>query len=307
MEDPIFNESSIDVFFNTSLKHLNDKHNKIRESIIAGMINNKVPDKFYMIKEWLDIKTSLFCYLEELNNYKSYSEIKCKIKGGRCNKYDFVISFYDDKKASIDYMVEFKYNACNLHQVPQFVSPVKPSQYLNNNYEEFYFDNYLPKLINPFNFKMPNKNEYLKEIHSIKPKCVENFQELYYNGYKECSDNSKKFYQLSKRLSKESIEKFIIDTDLKIKELSSYLYNSQERKVYMLYSNNKFTLEKIDINNYIIDKVIKNPKRSRYECISKNGEKINVLLRWKNGNGIAFPAFQIKSLKQNKTRRKALK
>jgi len=31
-----------------------------------------------------------------------------------------------------------------------------------------------------------------------------------------------------------------------------------------------------------------------YVATSKSGNKIKILLRWKNGNGIAFPAFQIK-------------
>jgi hypothetical protein len=31
-----------------------------------------------------------------------------------------------------------------------------------------------------------------------------------------------------------------------------------------------------------------------YVATSESGSKIKILLRWKNGNGIAFPAFQIK-------------
>ena len=60
----------------------------------------------------------------------------------------------------------------------------------------------------------------------------------------------------------------------------------------MLYYNNKFILQQINIDNYIIDKVVK-IDHSSYRCISKNGKEIKILLRWKNGNGIAFPAFQI--------------
>lgn len=61
----------------------------------------------------------------------------------------------------------------------------------------------------------------------------------------------------------------------------------------MLYSGKSFILQKDNIDDYRIDKVHKNANKYRYECISKSGKTINILLRWKNGNGIAFPAFQI--------------
>jgi hypothetical protein len=61
----------------------------------------------------------------------------------------------------------------------------------------------------------------------------------------------------------------------------------------MTASQEKCILQQINIDDYTIDIVVKNSNKYRYECISKNGKKINILLRWKNGNGIAFPAFQI--------------
>ena len=61
----------------------------------------------------------------------------------------------------------------------------------------------------------------------------------------------------------------------------------------MLYSNKKFIVQKPNMDDYQILSVTKNPTKFRFDCISKSGVKLNVLLRWKNGNGIAFPAFQI--------------
>ena len=60
----------------------------------------------------------------------------------------------------------------------------------------------------------------------------------------------------------------------------------------MLY-NNSLIKQTINIDDYTLISVIKQPDKYRYECTSKSGKKIKVLLRWKNGNGIAFPAFQI--------------
>ena len=61
----------------------------------------------------------------------------------------------------------------------------------------------------------------------------------------------------------------------------------------MLYKNNKFYLENINTDNCEIIKYIKKPNKSLYIARTKTNNNINILLRWKNGNGIAYPAFQI--------------
>ncbi len=102
-----------------------------------------------------------------------------------------------------------------------------------------------------------------------------------------------KFYELAKTISHESIINFIESNELKIDALSDYLLTSQNNKIYMLYSEKKFIIQRPNMDDYQIVSVTKTPHKNRYECISKTGAKLNVLLRWKNGNGIAFPAFQI--------------
>lgn len=196
--------------------------------------------------------------------------------------------------------MEFKFNASCIEEAPQFVSPIKPSQYLDNAYEQFYYSKYLSILADHYQFPMPEEDEYLKQIHSNAPKCMKAFQDLYYSGCEASSKFTNKFediefYNLAKKLSKLSIISFIDNTELNIEMLSNYLYNTQKDKIYMFYSclSKKFILPKIDINDYNIVSVIKNAQKFRYECITKTGKKINILLRWKNGNGIAFPAFQI--------------
>ena len=127
---------------------------------------------------------------------------------------------------------------------------------------------------------------------------MKNYQELYYNGCKKSSKFTNKevdikFYNLAKELANESIKSFINNTDLNIDLLSNYLHTTQQNKIYMLYYNKAFILQQINIDDYTIDSVVKNANKCRYDCISKTGKKIKILLRWKNGNGIAFPAFQI--------------
>lgn len=61
----------------------------------------------------------------------------------------------------------------------------------------------------------------------------------------------------------------------------------------MLYSGCKFHKQIIDMNDYILKSSQKEANKFRYTVISKNNKNLLILLRWKNGNGIAHTAFQI--------------
>jgi len=283
--------------FNLSTRDNNDKNNKTRENIIGAIINKKVPDIYYQDTKWNDLKQAINNYLSEITN-KPYVNIECIHKAGRGHNYDFVFKALYEDGLLAEYNVELKFNASSIDQTPLFVSPMKPSQYMNNSYEEGFYDNCVPKLSANAVLEIPTKEEYLKQIHNNEPDCMSKYQEIYYKGAKNSSrytgeEKCVEFYKLANELYKTYTADFINNTELNIELLSSYLYNSQKNKIYMLYHDNKFNLQQINMDDYIIISVNKNPKKCRYECTSKTGKKISVLLRWKNGNGIAFPAFQI--------------
>jgi hypothetical protein len=127
---------------------------------------------------------------------------------------------------------------------------------------------------------------------------MESAQLLYYQGCKQSSkftqdEKAYAFYEKANNASRECISQFIENTDLNIEKLSHYLVESQNEKIYLLYKNDKFYIQETNSNDYIIESYIKNPEKSRYDALTKSQKKINILLRWKNGNGIAYPAFQI--------------
>jgi hypothetical protein len=102
------------------------------------------------------------------------------------------------------------------------------------------------------------------------------------------------FYNEANMVSKECIKGFIENNDLNIVNLSEYLLKSQREKIYLLYKNNSFFIQSSNNeDDFIIESYIKNPEKFRYEAITKSNKNLNILLRWKNGNGIAYPAFQI--------------
>ena len=47
----------------------------------------------------------------------------------------------------------------------QFVSPMKPSQYMNDDYEEYHYEKFLIKIAkNIYNLPLPKKDIYLKNM-----------------------------------------------------------------------------------------------------------------------------------------------
>ena len=284
--------------FNISTKNNNDYNNKKRESIICSIINNKIPNDYYKYSfRWYKLKTEINSYIVKLcknKNITIINNIECIYKAGRKHHYDFQIII----NKNIIFNVEFKFNVEYVSETPQFVSPMKPSQYLEKSYEEYYYDNYLINIINEYDFLLPTKEEYLNKIHSTNPKCISKLQNKYYNGCEKSSkftgnENDINFYNKLKEVSKKSIKDFITEYDLKIDKLSSYLLESQENKYYMLYKNSNIYLQTINPDNYIITNYKKEPELQRYTAITKTGLEMKILLRWKNGNGIAYPAFQI--------------
>jgi len=292
----IFND--INVFTDNS-REKNDLYNKKRENIISCILNNKIPEKYYTLSpRWNKLKTGIFLFIEELCKKKGiiYNDIKCIPKAGRVHHYDFeiVINHVEVIK------VEFKFNTSCVNNTPQFVSPMKPSQYLESSYEEYYYDNYFINLVNKYNLLLPTKEEYLKYIHSTSPVCLKVHQEKYYRGCKKSSkysgdENDIEFYESSKKTSHDSIMKFISKYDIDKDKLTKYLLDTQKNKFYMLYKDGKFYLEIMDEYDYIITEITKDPEKNRYMAKTKSHSNLKILLRWKNGNGIAFPSFQISS------------
>jgi hypothetical protein len=275
----------------------NDQHNKIREDIIQSM--PYIDEDYFNDPEngtsWRQIKTSFDQKMREI--CPSYSTYKIQHKAGRNFNYDFAVSFYDSDNTLIKTVkLEFKYNAASIDEAPQFVSPMKPSQYLSQSFEEYYYTNYLVHLFNKFGLSVPELATYLKQVHGNKPKCLEEAQLLYYQGCKQSSkytgtETALAFYTECKEVSDKCIKQFISETDLDIEKLNQYLLQSQDEKIYLLYKNGEFYLQFSNSDDYIIKSYLKDG--NQYIATSQSDKKIKILLRWKNGNGIAYPAFQI--------------
>ena len=144
--------NTINCFYgNNFTKDNNDKNNKIRENIICKIINEEIPLDYFNDQRWVNFKTEVHKYIiilcDKINiDYNNINKIICKPKGGRSSNYDFDFVFeLNDNTIKIE-KIEFKFNTNCIDDAPQFASPCKPSHYLFESFEEYFYDNYLPKI-----------------------------------------------------------------------------------------------------------------------------------------------------------------
>jgi hypothetical protein len=277
----------------------NDLNNKYRENVIENMPT--FDEQFYDHPEygddWINFTSNFRKALKLI--CPSYDSYTIQHKAGRKFNYDYLFTFFNKTLQIIsEEKIEFKYNASCIDQTPQFVSPMNPSKYLSQSFEAFHYDNYLKSFLELNHLPVPERNTYINTVGNNTPECVKEIQELYYQGCKQSSrytgtDNAVSFYNQCKNMSNKSITDFIYQTDLNIEALTQYLITSQNDKIYLLYKNGAFNVQRTNKDDYIIDSYTKDANKHIYKAVTKTGKKLKILLRWKNGNGIAYPAFQI--------------
>lgn len=292
--------NDIELFEKVLPKSENDISNKKRELIIVNIINDVINIEWLDNYKWFNLSKSIWKYLEE-NKPFVYTFIKAYLIAGRKNN-DFNITYENSQtNQNMTIKKEFKYNASKINDCPQWSSPMRPSNYMTKNFEEHHYDNYLESICNIWGISKPDKEDFVNKIHYEEPECVKELQAAYYKGAKGSSrctnlqDDIDKCVKC-KDISKKSITEFLKQTDLNVDKLNDYLLKSQKDKHYMLFDikTKTFKYEKPDIQDYTIKFDSIKKTKNCFIGETESGKKISILLRWKNGNGIAFPAFQIK-------------
>ena len=174
----------IEKFYTTSSKNQNDEWNKKREYIVYSIINVLVPVNYYKFPKWREIKRGIDKFIEKLckkNNIHHIKSIKCRLKGGRKNHNDFIIIIND----TIEFLIEFKFSTKSANGCPQICSIPKPSRYLNIDFAEWFYDNYLPLIAVKGNLELPNKQVYLNTINNDKVECMKKYKEKYDDSRKK--------------------------------------------------------------------------------------------------------------------------
>ena len=264
----------ISVFFGSCTKHNNDLTNKLRETVISAILNNKIPKQWYSSPEWFKVALRLKEFVKKITN-DTLKEVE--VKAGRNFNYDFLFKFENEK-----FKVEFKNGVKSITEYPEILS-VNSNNFIKGlSYPERFYDFYLSSLTD---HELPTKEFYLKNIHKnvvnhpffIHLKKIDNFKVTVDESIDDYLQNFLDF----------DFDSFI----LKIKQ--------QLDKKFMLWDGEQFHLDLLTEEdlNIIPEKFLKKGRTGFYNTViikSQNGNSYHLLLRWKNHAGVLFPAWQIK-------------
>jgi len=266
--------SDIEHFYNVSERKNNDNSNKIRERVIENI--NDIPSKFIKDKKYGEQWKEVISKFQEIFG----KDTKIKKFGGRKYNYDFEI-----KSGNNIHKVEFKFNCDKISKLAQFLSLGSNSKILKESYSEFFYDNYLQKMVKVLGIKseIPGKNLYLKNVHSVNYNIHPIFQELKGKTNEESDD-----------IVNESIKSFLKMNykTVNLDYLKEKIGESLDKK-YLLWDlkNKKFILEEIkeDFDNFQVKKI----ENDNSIVVSSDDYKYKLLLRWRNHKGVLYPAWQI--------------
>lgn len=306
MDINYFKIADVDLFFKKGNKQDNDKENSIRENILSKL--HLLPEEYINHKsygtKWNLLKTKWLHTLNEL--YKDpYDKIIVNKMAGRKYNYDFnVVYVLQNKVNNINHSssmiknvkkVEFKYNGKSIDKLPQFLQLTENYGFIEKSYSEFYYNNYLQKHIELIDgLELLDKDTYLKLVKGTNYNTNPFFMSL-----KRAEDNQtikKQINIIVNNSIKEYLEAY--GSTINIHNVYNTLKTSQSDKVFILWNNNEFYIDKLDISSNIVYKNIKNSNTIVLEDLDNNQE-YHLLLRWKNHKGVLNPAWQI-SLKKIK-------
>lgn len=289
-------EEDILLFFNKSTKNDNDSVNKTREYIILCLCNSKIPPHWFLDSpnsdKWNILNTELFNFIDSIKPNNGVF-IGALHMAGRKNNYDFIFQF-----TSGNVKVEFKYGAQEISDCPQFLS-VSSNNFItpgSPDYAEFFYDNYIPKIIESYEsifnepLLIPSKGYYMKNIY--KDKVPNPFFIQLKNG-----EENPEFKKIKNELTTKSIDDFLTNhLKLDFILLETKIKESQDNKIYMLWDKETFNKSELFSSEIIPKFEIKNNGTKGANTIivkTFNDSEYHMLLRWKNHRGILYPAWQI--------------
>lgn len=300
--------SSILVMLKSSTRCKNDKINKIREEIVCDLINNKVNNDYFQNnqygRDWRSVKRNLIKCLKE--QYSNYKKIECIKKAGRTYNYDYLLKVTYEDDTVIENHLEFKYGCNSINKHPQFANIPRVSKYFNKSFEDYHYKNCFSLVCQFLDEEKPDYDTYSKEVNSNHPSYCDTMKYKYKNF-------SKSKQNQFRNISKKSITSFLEETSFNMDIMNTKLAETQKGKKYLLCKEGEFNFEIKEEGDYTID--LLNDDNKNHKIVNgnsltfktTNGKLLNILLRWKNGAGFAFPALQIKNVKPKTKTKSQLK
>ncbi len=287
--------SDIATFFHSSTRATNDKTNKIREKILQNL--STIPSDFLEDpdygSQWNQVLTT---WNETISLHAaslgvvSFDRAEVHLKAGRVYNYDYDVKLYSGDSCKATLKVEFKYGASSINDLPQFLSlPAKFPGLFEEYYTDIWYHEFLPKYKacdSGLTEETPAYDVYKKEV--IKNESKHPF-------FVQMKEREEFFTKEKHDVVNESITAFLTKnaSTIQLTSLIEKIEESQKDKVYLLWSNGKFHIDSInveDIKTLSFDSITNGNtiQLKSKEC------SISLLLRWRNHKGILNPAWQIR-------------
>jgi len=295
----IMSVSDITTFFSTSTRNKNDSTNKVRENVLKIICN---PPKEYfdnaefgnswriVYQAWNDsIKK-----IAEETSVPIYNSTQIKVKGGRKFNYDVDVMYYDGTTLVANRKVEFKNGGYNISDLPQFLSLQVKFGLFNETYDKFWYENYIDKYIacdTGITETKPSLQLYLKNVTSTKYTITPFFAQL---------KAREPFFQEEKNaVVNTSIADYLTKhgKELDIKSFSEKVKSTQTDKIYLLWRNGRFCIDKLT-ESEMSDMTYHSIKNGNVLEVKSRNTIYRMLLRWRNHKGILNPAWQISMKRQ---------
>jgi hypothetical protein len=291
----------------------NDSNNKKREEILLHLFNTGLPafqaDPHHGTA-WKKLDAAFREIISQIAvRYKLPSESQATItkKAGRGQHKDFLIEFVGPDGATVDVSMEFKFGAKCIPDLPEFLNTPADKKIVDTLYASYYYKKCVPQLHTLYKIPepLPTEEEYIKHIHKNTPstkwlKALDAADRIDSPNRK----NKKADGPLKKQLdvlAKQSISEYLETVQVDLKALTNEFQLTQEDKNFVCYKDGKFYLDFFQPNELTAVKRL--PVKNGNTLVVESGvptTQHHLLLRWKNHNGILFPAWQIKLCRTSK-------
>jgi hypothetical protein len=288
----------------------NDEDNKKREDIIRDLFSpeKQIRDQYLDHSSnghyWKSIRDGFDRALKTFRSPPASQVPGAYIStlekaGGRNNRFDYLAkTLWADDSSGLK--LEFK-RGTSIFDQPQFLSLYAKRGTLTNadvaSYPEFLFENFGSELEKISGVKMPAKDYYVKYVFGTKPKPNTIFQDLY-------NASKKGLREPLLNLQYRSINDYLVFLrnikDFPTSDSFQAELTNQREKLFVSWdtSTQNFHVEQFSVDDMTVkgDASLKAGKNGFNVVEFENlaGNKIEALLRWRNGPCVLNPAWQIK-------------
>jgi hypothetical protein len=273
----------VEAFVPSGGRAKNDANNRAREDALVEMSQRDIP-------ECLDLKENLHSAIATLCPF-DFSRYELTKKAGRGHSYDFDLAFYSgDELLRCVIKLEFKYGSTSVEKLPQFYQKNTGWQITPVLYHAFFYDGpYLDeiRLHCPDAPEKPDRETYMRHIMKTAYSCHPFFQYLYDNeGIKQKDKDA---------IVKRSIRDFLAayGSQIDVAAVAHTFRSTQADKQYLLYDpkSKRFLCQSCDFLGGELTFV--RVKKDNVIVLTNGAYEFQLLLRWKNHQGILNPAWQV--------------